>query len=61
MEIKVTYDEGHDVEMTRRGFMNVKIQQEYNNQRLEYDTTFISQEAIKQLLNGAERPNTFGE
>ena len=62
MEIKITCDEGHDVEMTRRGFMNVKIKQEYDCQRLDYDTTFVSQEVAKQVLDGTEQPpNTFGE
>ena len=42
--IKTEYDEGHDVEKTKRGFLDVKISQEYNGVRLDYETTFLSKE-----------------
>lgn len=58
-DIKITYDEGHDVEMTKRGFMNVKIKQEFDGNRLEYDTTFVSQSITKQIFND-HLHDTFG-
>lgn len=40
--VKTTFDEGHDVEKTKRGFMDVKIKQEFDGKPFEYDTTFLS-------------------
>lgn len=42
--IKTEYDEGHDVEKTKRGFMDVKIKQSYGDVETEYNTTFLSKE-----------------
>ena len=39
--IKTEYVEGSDVEKVNRRFIDVKITQEYNNQKLTYDTTFL--------------------
>ena len=39
--IKTEYVEGSDVEKVKRMFIDVKITQEYNNQKLTYDTTFL--------------------
>ncbi len=38
--IKVQYIDSSDVELTKRGFMEVKIVQEYNNDKSEYTTMF---------------------
>lgn len=38
--IKVQYIDSSDVELTKRGFMEVKIVQEYNNDKSEYITMF---------------------
>lgn len=54
--IKTQYYDGHDVDMTRRGFMDVKIKTEYANQTNEYMTTFISK-SVSDTFN----KNTFGE
>lgn len=40
MEIDVKLVESHDVDLLKRGFMDVKISQSYNNHELEYDTNF---------------------
>lgn len=41
--IKVQYIDSSDVELTKRGFMEVKIVQEYNNDKSEYTTMFQTQ------------------
>ena len=41
--IKVQYIPSSDVELTKRGFMEVKIVQEYNNDKSEYTTMFQTQ------------------
>lgn len=38
--IKVQYIPSSDVELTKRGFMEVKIVQEYNNDKSKYTTMF---------------------
>lgn len=42
--IKTEYDEGHDVDKSKRGFMDVKIKQSYDDVVSEYKTTFLSKE-----------------
>lgn len=41
--IKVQYIDSSDVELTKRGFIKVKIVQEYNNDKSEYTTMFQTQ------------------
>lgn len=41
--VKVQYIDSSDVELTKRGFMEVKIVQEYNNDKSEYTTMFQTQ------------------
>ena len=41
--IKVQYIDSSDVELTKRGFMEVNIVQEYNNDKIEYTTMFQTQ------------------
>lgn len=51
--VKTTFDNGHDVEMTKRGLMNVHIKQEYNGQTLEYDTSFsVNRDTPKNTFEG---------
>lgn len=38
--VKVQYISSPDVELIKRGFMEVKIVQEYNNDKSEYTTMF---------------------
>ena len=42
--VKTTFDEGHDVEKTKRGFMDVKMKVEYGDFKQEYMTSFLSKE-----------------
>ena len=38
--VKVQYIDSPDVELIKRGFMEVKIVQDYNNDKSEYTTMF---------------------
>lgn len=54
--ITVQHIEAPDVEMTRRGFMDVKIKKEYDGKTYEYDTTFVSNHAANSFA-GIEGDN----
>lgn len=55
--IKVQHIESQDVEMTRRGFMDVKIKKEYDGKTYEYDTTFVSNHAANSFAGIEEGDN----